>query len=209
MTVPSAYTIRLNGTMGGTDLNLFAASSAQRLLGINDCFAYAVRVPASSSTLPLVITSSTPATAGTQPSTLTSLSAPTSASAAPHRIPIQGKIVLSVVLSVVTVGSIAAFTLWIRHKRRKAALEAREHSKAAVKEETTLATSLHTKPELDANNTRYEMEGERERQELAAEQAKYELDATDGRDDGYGAGSRSVIQELRLEPSHEMDVQCK
>ena len=193
-----ALTVALNTTIGGSDLDLFAASSAKNILGLTDCFANAVQVTPFQSTTGFKIPISTSATSTSQSTTLISLPLPTQQGAVEHRITPQGKTVLAVVLPVVALTLTALLLWWVWHKR---------HTSGDKVQTETREAEEYTKPELNAQPSRHEMEGASDRQELAGNQLKYELDTKAERYDQQDLRSQHHTIELRgSEPSFEMDV---
>lgn len=196
-------TEKVNGIEIHPALDTFAATTAARHLGLTTCSATA------ESNQPLILTASANSSqsvpiASRLVSTIIAspIASPTQTEPPSpvhhHSISLRGKIALGITLPIAVLVSAAIFVLWIRRKRLQ------EYERA---QSPRIPTPEHTKPELDAKQSRFEIDGNREMPEMAADQTKYELGTgRQGNDEIEHAGQR-IAQELRgAETSHEIDA---
>lgn len=190
-------TIKMNTTLSGTDLDNFAATQIEHLLGYSDCFANAVLVT------PVPVSERGSSSSGSDslssiivpsPSS-TLLSAATTSAVTPSpsssRLQRPAVIALATIIPVAIGLFLLAGVLFYRRRRLRLG-QTSTHFTSAMKDG-------ELKPELHAEQSRHEMPTKTSRFEMSGE--------SDDNDDRRKSPGKSEVQELRgVEPSGELST---
>ena len=201
--VTTARTIKMNTTLIGTDLDNFAATQIEHLLGYSDCFANAVLVtpaPASKRSSSSSGSGQPSSTSEPLPSRALLPAAATSGftpSPASSRLQRPAVIALATVIPIAIALLLLFGVLFYRRRRLRMGQTTTQPTSPTKDGEYTPVTML--KPELHAEQSRHEMLAEPERFEMSG--------TSDNDEDQRKSAGESKIQELKgVEPSGELST---
>ena len=199
--ITTARTIKINTSLSGTDLDNFAATQIEHLLGFSDCFANAVLATPISERSSRSIGSELPSSTSEPLPSRTSQSAATILGFTPSpsspRLQRPAVIALSTMIPIATALLLLSGVLFYRRRRLRFEQTSSPSTSAMKNGEYTPVTML--KPELHVEQSRHELPAEPSRFEISGKSENVE--------DRHRSPSECTIQELRdVEPSGELST---